>query len=1105
MTSDKRLGIALAAIVLIINLLAILLGAGALNQHRTEAQERVEIASGNLVQVLAYRITAHAQAVDATLQRVQRRLERDLAAGRIDAAALTQRIADELELLPLVEGIRVSDAEGNVRWGNGLPEGGPLNMTDRPFFAEHRAASASQLIVAPPQRGHTSGRWVLPFTRAYRNPDGTFAGVIAVAVPVDHIAPQMDGIDLGAKGTIVIRYADMGLVARVPPLPGPAGEPGHATVSDEFRALVVSGRPAAIFRSAATPDSVERTYAARRVEGLPLMVAVGQASDEYLEQLHDEVVMVGLVLLALALLSGGAAWAGMRYWRERSALLQANAHEATRRRVLIDNSRDGIAIHDQAHRVIECNARFAAMLGYTPAEALQLYTWDFEATMSEADIRRAFADLKNISATFETRHRRKDGSEFEVEVSANGVVLDEQAVVITVSRDISERKAAEARLRQLAQAVEQSPAAIVITDLEARIEFVNQAFTDITGFAREEAIGQRADALQLAETPAETIAEMWEALRGGTAWKGEFVNRRKDGSRYAEFAIVAPIRRPNGVITHYVAIKEDITEKKRIGSELDLHRRHLEQLVAARTREIQEINARLADTEFAMDRVGMGIHWVEADTGRYLYCNPQGAAMLGYTPEEFLRITVADVVPRIPPGGFAAVTSEVRETGGATREVEHRQRDGRLIPIEVTLYFLEAREGWPPRIVAFLTDITRRKAAAEELLRAKEQAETANIAKSAFLANMSHEIRTPLNAITGMAHLIRRSGVPPEQADRLAKIDAAGQHLLEIINAVLDLSKIEAGKFTLEDAPLTLGEIAANVVAMVQQRAHAKGLLLFTDVEALPYAIRGDATRLQQGLLNYATNAVKFTARGGITLRAKVAAEDADSVLLRFEVEDSGIGIAADAIPRLFHAFEQADNSTTRQYGGTGLGLAITRRIAELMGGQAGVESEAGKGSTFWFTARLRKAELSADASGASGADSAEAVVKRDCAGKHILVVDDEPINREIAVALIEEAGLRAEVATDGREALNLARERRYDLILMDMQMPYLDGLDATGAIRALPGPRVPIVAMTANAFAEDRDKCLAAGMDDYLPKPMHPDALYAMLCKWLVAPSRQG
>ena len=447
--------------------------------------------------------------------------------------------------------------------------------------------------------------------------------------------------------------------------------------------------------------------------------------------------------------------------------------------------------------------------------------------------------------------------------------------------------------------------------------------------------------------------------------------------------------------------------------------------------------------------------------------------------EQAHRVALGEVVEQWPRGRIAEfnnLSADIERMANAILERENELREANAR--------LEAR-------------VSERTVA---LSQAKEVAEEASRAKSIFLANMSHEIRTPLNAISGMALLMRRAGLPPDQNERLGKLETAGEHLLEVINMVLDLSKIEAGKLVLDESPFSPGSLFENVRSMLQERALEKNLQLICELPELPAQVIGDRTRLQQALLNYAGNAVKFTDQGCVTLRAVIEAEDAEQILLRFEVSDTGIGISREAQTRLFSAFEQADGSTTRKYGGTGLGLAITAKIAASMGGDAGVRSELKQGSTFWFSARLRKVASLPHHEQADQTDS-ETALRHEFAGSRILLVEDEPINREIAQMLFEDIGFVVDSAEDGVQAVELASQQRYELILMDMQMPRMDGLEATRRIRALPaGNDLLIIAMTANAFAEDRERCLAAGMDYFATKPIDPDVFMNIILTGLRA-----
>ena len=447
---------------------------------------------------------------------------------------------------------------------------------------------------------------------------------------------------------------------------------------------------------------------------------------------------------------------------------------------------------------------------------------------------------------------------------------------------------------------------------------------------------------------------------------------------------------------------------------------------------------------------------------------------------------MAKVVLALPSGLSLEQAKELanQEMTGATRA---------LIDTVMGMY-----DNLATRTIQLTREISRRvkadaelQAAQEELTRLKNEAVAANRAKSVFLADMSHEIRTPMNAILGLSYVLRQEVSDAGHKAKLDNLTSSAKHLLNLVNDILDISKIEAGSLLLEEANLNIQDALGHVTNMMGNQASEKKLQLMVEidpaVETMP--LLGDPLRIEQILVNYVSNALKFTERGRIVVRARLEDQQNDRATVRFEVEDSGIGIPSEAQARIFDAYEQADTGTSRKFGGTGLGLSIAKRFATLMGGKVGVTSQPGQGSTFWFTAVLQRGSVKETVTQAAGK-----VLRQ---GASVLLVEDEELNQDIARIMLESFGLVVDVANHGAEALDKTKNRSYDLILMDMQMPVMDGLEATRNIRAM-GMAMPILAMSGNVFRDDREKCVVAGMNDFIPKPVDPVRLKEVLAKWI-------
>jgi len=637
-----------------------------------------------------------------------------------------------------------------------------------------------------------------------------------------------------------------------------------------------------------------------------------------------------------------------------------------------------------------------------------------------------------------------------------------------VCADITDRIQAEEAIRKLSRAIEASPASVVITDRDGTIEYVNPKFVDVTGYTAEEALGENPRILSSGRHSPEFYREMWNTLTAGDEWHGEFCNRKKNGEMYFESASIASVKNAQDQVTHYVAVKEDITE--RISSENELRENEAK---------FRSITSTAINAIIMIDHQGLITLW-----------NRSAEIIFGWSSEEVIGKNLQETI--LPQRYIDAHTKgfhRFQKTGKRLSydkplELSALRRDGVEIPIELSLSAVQLKG--KRNVVGILNDISARKQAEKNLLIAKEAAEAAAQAKSNFLANMSHEIRTPMNAILGFLELVLEDpSIPERQRKHLTTAQISASGLLGLLNDILDISKLESGKLTIEQHPFSLLRLMQEIHETMDIKAREKGLKLQLDIQpSISGSFVGDPLRLRQILINLAANAIKFTKKGSVFMRIMPAEEEGQ---LHFVIQDTGIGIPADRLSQIFESFTQADTSTTRQFGGTGLGTTISRELVELMGGRIWAESEEGRGSTFHFTINLTPADQvpeKADLFVVPG----RAVLLGARRGFKILLVEDVEANVDLAKIRLEQQGHEVTVVWNGREAVEAFQRGEIDLILMDIQMPVMDGIEATTHIRALEAGtkgHIPIIAMTAGVMREETEKYMEVGMDAVVAKPI--------------------
>jgi len=659
----------------------------------------------------------------------------------------------------------------------------------------------------------------------------------------------------------------------------------------------------------------------------------------------------------------------------------------------------------------------------------------------------------------------------EVATAATGAD-DLDALTARIVTLVKERELGRRALDNQKFALDQH-AIVSISNLQGDITYANDRFCDISGYSREELLGANHRIVKSGVHDAAFFATLWQTIARGQVWHGEICNRNKQGTPYWVDVTVVPMLGTDGLPEQYIAIRTDISARKAAETQLQEQLRFVEVLLEATPTAIY-----LKDTQ-----------------GRYLRFNKAFEDLFGIHRADWVGRTVAELVNGDVAQMMAAKDQELYRTGQIqTYEANFINRQTGVVC--EGLYRkapLTDSAGTVTGLVGTILDVTDRNRLSQQLLAAKAHAEAASQAKSDFLANMSHEIRTPMNGVIGMTDLVLDTELDATQRNYLTIVKNSAQSLMVILNDILDFSKIEAGKLTIESVNFSLASTVTETLETIRARAEKKGLTLVCQINPdVPPFFNSDPGRIRQVLTNLCDNAIKFTANGGVTVCVDGQRQVDGAYEVHVSVRDTGIGIPKDKQAGVFEAFTQADASTTRQFGGTGLGLTICMRLVALMGGRIWLESEPGQGSTFHFTVLAQPAvaiESLQDAESESITHSTPADVVRPL---HVLLVEDHPVNQVLARTLLTKWGYAVQVANNGQEAVDLFARQGWDVILMDMQMPVMGGLEATRLIRAAESAsqHTPIIAMTANAMASDQQECLAAGMDAYVSKPFNTAVL---------------
>ncbi len=858
--------------------------------------------------------------------------------------------------------------------------------------------------------------------------------------------------------------------------------------------------------------------------GMTTEIDVDEALAGYYTSRQNLLIISGLILMSAIialLLTLRLGERAARVLRRTQMDLENQVNERTERlRTIIDTAVDGIIVLDLLGVIRSFSPAAEVMFGYSSGEVeghnIKMLVPQVVEGKLDKFLRQYSenGDKRLMGRSVEEIGKRKDGKSFPIEYTVAEGRLEQESFLTAIVRDITDRKNAEEELKKLSRAVEQSPASVVITDLNGNIEYVNPKFIEVTGYGTEEAIGQNPRILSSGRQSPEYYQEMWKTLKDGNEWHGEFENKRKDGKHYWAKASISPIVNQRGEITHFVASQEDITARKKADAELARYTKALEkansdleesqkkavelmQTAQAERRRTEVALFELQESEaynrLLIDNFPIGLAECRMD-GELVSLNDVYAKIIGRTIKETLELSYWDITPEDYADQEQEQLGSLEKTGRYGPYLkEYLHKDGHRVPVRLRGSLITRRD--EQFIWSTVEDITEENRAKEKLQIAMNKAESATKAKSEFLANMSHEIRTPMNAVLGFLELALEDTTLTSQLRKyLSTAQTSASVLLGVINDILDISKLESGKLTIEQRPFYISRMLHQIQSTMNVAARSKGLYLQIDIQSSVSGVfESDPLRLRQILMNIVGNAIKFTKEGGVNVRVVPADEKHH---IHFIIADTGIGIPADRIETIFETFTQADTSTTRHFGGTGLGTTISRDLVELMGGRIWVESEVGKGSVFHFTLPMPPSDQVPEEQDLFVVPG-KAIQAGPRRGFRILLVEDVEANMELATYRLKQHGHTVTEAWNGRDAVEVFQQGGIDLILMDIQMPVMGGVEATERIRALEADtrgHVPIIAMTAAVMKQETEKYLAVGMDAVVAKPIDFGKLFRVI-----------